>query len=104
MGTGTGTIESPETPATPATPATPGTPATPATLYGPVSLGFGVVALIAAFFLGLFALLAGSLAVTFGVLGLISGYNRTQCLAGLVLGAVGVLYPLSFLFAFTGGF
>ncbi|MFD5198627.1 hypothetical protein ACFWM7_00350 [Streptomyces sp. NPDC058375] len=85
MGTGTGTVES------------------PATLYGPVSLGLGVVALVAAFFLGLFALLAGSLAVTFGVLGLISGFNRTQCLAGLVLGAVGVLYPLSFLFAFTGG-
>ncbi|MFJ3327933.1 hypothetical protein ACIPMT_26155 [Streptomyces griseus] len=95
MGTGTGTVESPETPAT---------PATPATLYGPVSLGFGVIALIAAFFLGFFALLAGSLAITFGVLGLISGYNRPQCLAGLVLGAVGVLHPLSFLFAFTGGF
>ncbi|MBV7245286.1 hypothetical protein [Streptomyces sp. MW-W600-10] len=95
MGTGTGTVESPETPAT---------PATPATLYGPVSLGFGVIALIAAFFLGLFALLAGSLAITFGVLGLISGFNRPQCLAGLVLGAAGVLYPLSFLFAFTGGF
>ncbi len=89
MGTGTGTVESPET---------------PANLYGPVSLGLGVVALIAAFFLGLFALLAGSLAITFGVLGLISGFNRTQCLAGLVLGAAGVLYPLSFLFAFTGGF
>ncbi|MFJ6510428.1 hypothetical protein ACIQMO_09315 [Streptomyces sp. NPDC091406] len=85
MGTGTGTVES------------------PATLYGPVSLGLGVVALVAAFFLGIFAVLAGSLAVTFGVLGLISGFNRTQCLAGLVLGAVGVLYPLSFLFVFTGG-
>ncbi|NEB40757.1 hypothetical protein [Streptomyces sp. SID14515] len=95
MGTGTGTVESPETPAT---------PATPATLYGPVSLGLGVVALVAAFFLGIFAILAGSLAVTFGVLGLISGYSRPQCLAGLVLGAAGVLYPLSFLFVFTGGF
>jgi hypothetical protein len=85
-GMGTGTIDS------------------PATLYGPVSLGLGIVALIAAFFLGIFAILAGSLAITFGVLGLISKFSRTQCLAGLAMGAVGVSYPLSFLFAFTGGF
>ncbi|WP_030588164.1 hypothetical protein [Streptomyces anulatus] len=81
-----------------------GTDESPATLYGPVSLGLGVLALIAAFFFGIFAILAGSLAITFGVLGLISRFNRSQCIAGLSMGAVGVLFPLSFLFAFTGGF
>ncbi|MCX4674124.1 hypothetical protein OG413_02130 [Streptomyces sp. NBC_01433] len=81
-----------------------GTTDSPATLYGPVSLGFGVVALIAAFALGLFGILAGSLAITFGALGLIGKADRTQCAIGLATGAVGVLYPLSFLLVFTGGF
>jgi len=81
-----------------------GTTDSPATLYGPVSLGLGVVALIATFFLGTFAVLAGSLAITFGVLGLISKFNRTQCFIGLATGAAGVLFPLFFLFAYTGGF
>ncbi|MEU9293815.1 hypothetical protein [Streptomyces sp. NPDC048266] len=81
-----------------------GTTESPATLYGPVSLGLGVAALIAAFFLGVFGILAGSLAITFGILGLISNANRAQCAIGLVTGAFGVLYPLSFLLVFTGGF
>ncbi|AWW43030.1 hypothetical protein ADL00_16240 [Streptomyces sp. AS58] len=81
-----------------------GTTESPATLYGPLSLGFGVVALIAAFFLGFFGILAGSLAITFGILGLIGTVNRTQCAIGLTTGAIGVLYPLSFLLVFTGGF
>ncbi|MFE3071802.1 hypothetical protein [Streptomyces sp. NPDC059247] len=81
-----------------------GTTESPATLYGPVSLGLGIAALIAAFFLGIFGILAGSLAIVFGVLGLISKINRGKCAIGLATGAVGVLYPLSFLFVFTGGF
>ncbi len=81
-----------------------GTVESPATLYGPVSLGLGVLALAATFFLGVFAVLAGSLAITFGVLGLVKKFNRTQCLTGIAAGAVGVLLPLSFLLVFTGGF
>ncbi|MFF6908786.1 hypothetical protein ACFY9Q_22985 [Streptomyces sp. NPDC012389] len=83
-----------------------GTTESPATLYAPVSLGLGVIALIATFFFGIFAILAGALAITFGVLGLVSKVevNRVQCSIGLAAGAVGVLLPLSFLFVFTGGF
>ncbi|MBB1245211.1 hypothetical protein GL263_16765 [Streptomyces durbertensis] len=79
---------------------------TPATLYGPVSLGFGVIAVIAAFLLGPFGVLAGSLAVTFGILGLVGRIkvNRLPCAIGLVTGAFGVLYPVSLLLLYTGGF
>ncbi|MGW9303296.1 hypothetical protein ACWHA3_21095 [Streptomyces cyaneofuscatus] len=82
-----------------------GTTESPATLYAPVSLCLGVVAVVLSFFLAVFALLAGALAVTFGVLGLVSRVpvNRTQCYIGLAAGAVGVLLPLFFLFAYTGG-
>ncbi|MBT2379542.1 hypothetical protein AMK21_19180 [Streptomyces sp. CB00316] len=83
-----------------------GTTESPATLYAPVSLGLGVIALIATFFLGIFAVLAGALAITFGVLGLISKVevNRVQCYIGLAAGVVGVVLPVSFLFVYTGGF
>ncbi|MFF5334728.1 hypothetical protein [Streptomyces sp. NPDC013181] len=79
---------------------------TPAALYGPVSLGLGVIAVIAAFLFGVFGILAGSLAVTFGILGLAgkTKANRTQCAVGLATGAFGVLYPLAFILVFTGGF
>lgn len=67
----------------------------PATLYGPASLGLGFVALCASVFSGFigiaFALLAGALAVTFGLLGLSGGFNRGQCVGGLLLGSVGVI-------------
>ncbi|MEU0159152.1 hypothetical protein ABZ154_09980 [Streptomyces sp. NPDC006261] len=83
-----------------------GTTESPATLYAPVSLGLGVIALITTFFLGIFAILAGALAITFGVLGLISKVevNRVQCCIGLAAGVVGVVLPVSFLFVYTGGF
>ncbi|MFJ9667513.1 hypothetical protein ACIRPP_23345 [Streptomyces sp. NPDC101219] len=81
-----------------------GTTESPATLYGPVSLFFGVVGLVLAFFLGFFGILAGALAVTFGVLGLVSkAGKRTQCALGLATGAVAVLFPLGFLFLYSGG-
>ncbi|MFK4223655.1 hypothetical protein [Streptomyces sp. NPDC019890] len=70
----------------------------PATLYGPVSLVLGTVALIAAVFSGFVGiaipLLAGSLAVTFGVVGLVNKLNRGQCAIGLATGSLGVLYPV----------
>ncbi|UUU23593.1 hypothetical protein [Streptomyces sp. DSM 40750] len=81
-----------------------GTTDSPATLYGPVSLGLGVIALISAFFFGIFGILAGALAITFGVLGLTSRINRTKSTIGLVTGAFGFLYPLSLIFVFAGGF
>ncbi|MFE0187286.1 hypothetical protein [Streptomyces sp. NPDC059008] len=68
----------------------------PATLYGPVSLGLGFVAVCASVFSGYigiaFALLAGALAVTFGLLGVAGGVNRGQSLAGLLIGSVGVIF------------
>ncbi|RDG39324.1 hypothetical protein [Streptomyces corynorhini] len=70
----------------------------PATLYGPASLTFGAVAVIAAVFAGFVGmaipLLFGSLAVTFALLGLARRLNRGQCVTGLALGALGVLYPV----------
>ncbi|WP_172386271.1 hypothetical protein [Streptomyces sp. MNP-20] len=67
-----------------------------ATLYGPVSLGLGGAAVTASVFsavIGIaFALLAGVLAVTFGLLGLASGFNRNQSLAGVLTGSVGVIF------------
>ncbi|WP_433399003.1 hypothetical protein [Streptomyces sp. CA-146814] len=83
-----------------------GTTDSPATLYAPVSIGLGVIALISTFFLGILATLAGLLAITFGVLGLVSSVevNRIRCWIGLATGAVGVLFPVWFLFGYTGGF
>ncbi|AOT58557.1 MULTISPECIES: hypothetical protein [Streptomyces] len=70
----------------------------PASLYGPVSLVMGVLALAAAVFAGFVGIsipfLFGALAVTFGLLGLARGLHRGQCAAGSVTGAVAVLYPL----------
>ncbi|MFI8995704.1 hypothetical protein [Streptomyces sp. NPDC053542] len=69
----------------------------PASLYGPVSIVLGVASVVAAGlsgFIGLAVpLLAGILAVVFGVLGLVSKIKRGQCVFGLVGGAIGVLYP-----------
>lgn len=71
----------------------------PATLYGPVSVVFGVVALISVVFSGFAGIgipvLAGSLAITFALLGLGRGLNRVQCAAGLVAGALGAGYPIT---------
>ncbi|WP_432054396.1 hypothetical protein [Streptomyces sp. bgisy022] len=76
----------------------------PATLYGPVSLFFGLLGLALAFFLAFFGILAGALAVTFGVLGLVSGAGRRALPAvGLVTGTVAVLGPLVLLLAYAGG-
>ncbi|MEV5934355.1 hypothetical protein ACIQCD_00485 [Streptomyces sp. NPDC093250] len=70
----------------------------PATLYGHVSLALGAAALAAAVFAGLlgiaFPLLFGSLAVTFALLGLGRGLNRTQCVVGLTTGSLGLIYPV----------
>ncbi|CAL9288235.1 hypothetical protein [Streptomyces sp. NPDC003090] len=77
---------------------TTGSADSPATLYGPVSLFLGVIALVAAVFAGFVGiaipLLSGSLAVTFGFLGLGRGLGRGLCAAGLLTGGVGVLYPV----------
>ncbi|MER7107933.1 hypothetical protein [Streptomyces sp. NPDC000229] len=77
----------------------------PATLYGPVSIVLGTVALITAVFSGYLGiaipLLAGSLAVTFAALGLGSKLNRGQCAIGLATGALGVLYPVFLVAAFS---
>ncbi|GGV42364.1 hypothetical protein [Streptomyces spectabilis] len=74
----------------------PSTNSSAATLYGPVSLGLGVAAATASVFSAYtgiaFALLAGVLAVTFGLLGLASGFKRNQSLAGLLIGSVGVVF------------
>ncbi|MGW3630180.1 hypothetical protein ACWD7F_08475 [Streptomyces sp. NPDC005122] len=82
------------------------TPAdSPAALYGPVSLGFGIVALIAVALSGFVGiaipLLAGSLAVAFGVLGLTRGSHRGRSVIGLATGSVGVLYPVVAIIAFA---
>ncbi|MBT2487461.1 hypothetical protein J7E96_02675 [Streptomyces sp. ISL-96] len=70
----------------------------PATLYGPVSLVLGTVALIAAVFAGYIGIaipfLFGSLAVTFALLGLARKLNRGQCAIGLTAGSLSVLYPI----------
>lgn len=70
----------------------------PATLYGPVSVVLGTVAVIAAVFAGFIGIaipfLFGSLAVTFGLLGLARRLNRGQCAIGLAAGALSVLYPI----------
>lgn len=78
----------------------------PATLYGPVSLVLGVVALITAAFAGFLGiaipLLFGSLAVTFALLGLARKLNRGQCAIGLVAGSLSVLYPIFLTAALSG--
>ncbi|MEU2179750.1 hypothetical protein [Streptomyces thermolilacinus] len=77
---------------------TTGSADSPATLYGPVSLLLGVLALIAAVFAGFLGIaipfLFGSLAVTFALLGLARRLNRGQCAIGLTTGALSVLYPI----------
>ncbi|MFE2163511.1 hypothetical protein ACFXB3_00260 [Streptomyces sp. NPDC059447] len=75
----------------------------PATLYGPVSLFFGVVGLVAMVFpLGLFVVVAASFAITFALLGLGHGFNRVQCMLGLITGCVGLVLPITFLTGFGG--
>ncbi|MFI6645818.1 hypothetical protein [Streptomyces sp. NPDC050504] len=77
----------------------------PATLYGPVSLFFGLLAVACLFFYGVFSLLTGIFAATFGVLGLVSGKaNRALCAIGLATGAIGALCPIVLLFLYSGGF
>lgn len=70
----------------------------PASLYAPVSLVLGIIAAVAtaiSAFVGIAVpLLAGSLAVTFAILGLVYRTNRASSLVGLIGGAVGVLYPV----------
>ncbi|MEV0183754.1 hypothetical protein AB0I54_31350 [Streptomyces sp. NPDC050625] len=70
----------------------------PATLYGPVSLVFGVVAAVTAALSGYIGiaipLLAGALAVTFGLLGLARRLNRGISAVGVATGSLGVLYPV----------
>ncbi|WP_055489832.1 hypothetical protein [Streptomyces sp. TP-A0356] len=78
---------------------------TPASLYSPASLGLGIASTVAAVFSGYIGLaiplLAGSLAVTFALLGLAGKINRKQCVIGLIGGAVGVLYPVSLIVALS---
>ncbi|MER5493968.1 hypothetical protein [Streptomyces sp. NPDC002490] len=70
----------------------------PATLYGPASAFLGVIGVVSAVFAGYIGaaipVLAGVLAVTFGLLGLGRGLSRPACLVGTVTGALSVLYPL----------
>ncbi|MCQ0022460.1 hypothetical protein M4914_05470 [Streptomyces somaliensis DSM 40738] len=77
---------------------TTGSDGSPASLYGPVSLVLGVLALLTAVFAGFLGIaipfLFGSLGVTFGLLGLSRRLNRGQCAIGLVAGALGVIYPI----------
>lgn len=77
----------------------------PAALFGPVSLVLGVVALIAAALSGFVGiaipLLAGSLAVTFGILGLARSPHRGRSAIGLATGSLSVLYSVSLVVAFT---
>ncbi|KPI04371.1 hypothetical protein OK074_4688 [Actinobacteria bacterium OK074] len=77
---------------------------TPARAYGPVALVFGIVAAVSAAFLGIAGIgipvLAGALAVTFGVLGLNHNLRRAQCVVGIVTGAAGALYVIALLSAF----
>ncbi|MBO7936895.1 MULTISPECIES: hypothetical protein [Streptomyces] len=70
----------------------------PATLYGPVSLVLGVVATVTAALSGFIGiaipLLAGALAITFGLLGLGRRLNRGLSAFGVATGSLGVLYPV----------
>ncbi|MDN3296416.1 hypothetical protein QWM81_20605 [Streptomyces ficellus] len=75
-------------------------------LYGRASLILGALALIAAMFIGYagvaFPLLFGSLAVTFGTIGLTKRVHRVQCAIGLTIGGLAVLYPIFLLMTFSG--
>lgn len=67
----------------------------PNTLYGPVSLVFGIVSVVTTV-LGDFvgsgiSVVAGSLAVTFAIFGLVNRVRRVLCVIGLVSGAASVL-------------
>ncbi|MGX9230170.1 hypothetical protein ACWV95_35930 [Streptomyces albus] len=69
----------------------------PASLYGPVSLVLGIIALLSAVFppgFGVVSLLCGSLGVTLAVMGLRTRLNRGKCLIGLVTGGTPVLFLL----------
>ncbi|MCZ2527686.1 hypothetical protein [Streptomyces sp. HB2AG] len=85
---------------------TTGSTDSPASLYGPVSLVLGTVALATAVFAAYvgFAipLLCGSLAATFGVLGLTARTRRVQCAVGLTTGGLAVLYFVALMVAFSG--
>jgi hypothetical protein len=80
--------------------------ASAASLYGVVSLVLGTLALITAVLAGYagiaIPLLLGSLAVTFGTLGLIKRLNRVQCTVGLTTGGLAVIYPVFLLATFSG--
>ncbi|MCD0449374.1 hypothetical protein LO762_09250 [Actinocorallia sp. API 0066] len=82
-----------------------GTAGTAVTAYGPVSLVFGVgsvitLALVEYVGLGI-PLLAGLLAVTFGIFGLVNGIRRAQSVLGLTSGSVSVVYFLTILATFA---
>ncbi|MFE0877865.1 hypothetical protein ACFW4X_23925 [Streptomyces smyrnaeus] len=67
----------------------------PASLYGRASLVLGVIALVTLALgnhvgIGI-PLLTGSLAVTFGIMGLYQRLNRVQCVIGLTTGGLAVL-------------
>ncbi|MBB1246606.1 hypothetical protein GL263_24095 [Streptomyces durbertensis] len=72
----------------------------PATLYGPVSLFFGLVAFAGVmaygFFSAFFALVAGGLGAALGGLGFASGYRQIQCAVGLATGLASLLYLFAF--------
>ncbi|MET9803389.1 hypothetical protein [Streptomyces sp. NPDC006368] len=75
-------------------------------LYGRASLVLGALALITAVFTGYvgiaFPLLFGSLAVTFGTIGLTKRIDRVQCAIGMTIGGLAVLYPVFLLMTFSG--
>ncbi|MGI5485041.1 hypothetical protein [Streptomyces lavendofoliae] len=77
-----------------------------ASLYGRTSLVLGVLAVMAAVFIGYvgvaFPLLFGSLALTFGTTGLIKRVNRVQCTIGATAGGAAVLYLIFLLATFSG--
>ncbi|MGW0732640.1 hypothetical protein [Streptomyces sp. NPDC002851] len=78
----------------------------PASLYGTASVVLGTLALIAVVFSGhagvAIPLLSGSLAVTFGVLGLMRRLNRVRCAIGLSTGGGTLLYLGYLLATFAG--
>jgi hypothetical protein len=78
---------------------------TAASAYGPVALVLGIAstaAVASVEFVGIaIPLLAGILAVTFGILGLTRKLHCGQCLIGLIGGSVGVLSAVAIVAAFS---
>jgi hypothetical protein len=78
---------------------------TAASAYGPVALVLGIASIAAAglmeFVGAAIPLLAGILAVTFGVLGLTRKLHRGQSLIGLIGGSAGVLSVVAIIGSFS---